>query len=453
MKVLIALAFCLACLFGSCRNAPSGPGDANTPPDANTPGDANTPTDANALDDANALADAGASTPLIQPTDLEYVGAFGLPGGSNGTSWEWGGNAMACCPKGDPQGPEDGFGGSIFGTGHDWYQQISEISIPVPVVSPTKKLSDLNTATTLQGFQDIRGRLGVGQMELPRAGMAYLPPQGAQTTDKLHFCWGEHYQEAQVVSHGWCELDLSRPKAAGGWYLGDLANYSTNDYMFTIPEAWATANTPGKLLATGRFRDGGWSGQGPSLFAYGPWNHGNPPAARTRLAATPLLLYSTSSYDEPVDRKMNGYHHADEWSGGAWLTAGDRSAVIFVGTKGTGECWYGFANGVRWPENPPYPPVPPPPNDQRGWWSTGFEGQFVFYNPGHLAAVAKGTLKRYAPQPYASLNVDEHLFNVRSAQQKYHLGAASFDRTNGLLYVFEYRGDGDKPLVHVWRVT
>ncbi len=28
----------------------------------------------------------------------------------------------------------------------------------------------------------------------------------------------------------------------------------------------------------------------------------------------------------------------------------------------------------------------------------------------------------------------------------------AFDRVDGLSYVIEYRADGDKPLVHVWRV-
>jgi hypothetical protein len=376
-----------------------------------------------------------------------------LPEGSNETGWEYGGNAMTYYPDGDPNGPTDGFPGSLFGTGHDAEQQVSEVTIPVPVVSPGKSLNDLSTAGTLQGFRNIRAPLQIGPLELPRAGLTYLPKQGSQTTGKLHFCWGQHFQEEQAVSHGWCELDLSNPKTAGGWYIGQQSNYSINDYLFAIPPAWAAANTPGKLLATGRFRDGGWSGQGPALFAYGPWNEGNPPPPNTRLHEVTLLLYTSTLNPEAEQHRMTGYHHADEWSGGAWLTAGDKSVVIFVGTKGTGDCWYGFANGVRWPDNPPYPPIPPPPNDDRGWWSTGFKGQFIFYNPDDLAAVAKGTRKLYDPQPYASLDVDKYLFSIRSGQQKHHLGDACFDRANRLLYVFELMADGEKPLVHVWRVN
>ena len=407
-------------------------------------------------------------TELIQPEDFEYKGAFRLPGGSNGTNWEWSGNAMAYYPDGDSGGSEDNYPGSIFATGHDWEQQISEITIPVPIISQSKSIDhlnsaenitsakvirDLNTAVTIQEFHDIRGELVKFDLELPRAGLAYLPKQGSQSYGKIYFCWGEHYQETQVVSHGWCEINLSDPKTAGGWFIGDRSNYSTNDYLFEIPEVWASAYTPGKLLATGRFRDGGWSGQGPSLFAIGPWNEGNPPPPGKRLKEIPLILYSSTLDNPTVNHTMNGYHHSDEWSGGAWLTSGNKAAVIFVGTKGTGDCWYGFSNGIVWPDEPPYPEIPDPPHDIRGWWSTGFEGQFIFYDPTELAKVAQGTMEPYEPQPFANLNIDKHLYSLKSSQQKYHLGAASFDRKRSILYVFEYRADGDKCLVHVWKIN
>jgi hypothetical protein len=244
------------------------------------------------------------------------------------------------------------------------------------------------------------------------------------------------------VSHGWSELDLSTPQSAGAWRLGGYLNYVTSDYLFDIPQAWADSYTPGMYLATGRFRDGGQGAEGPSVIAYGPWNEGNPPAVGSTLAAVPLLLYG--SVYESAPPKMNDYHHSDEWSGGAWLTAGDKAAVIFVGTKGQGSCWYGCADGT---DAPPWPP-----DCNRGWWSTSFVGQILFYNPADLAAVAMGEMESHEPQPYATLDIDPVLYHVQSTQEWHHLGAASFDRDRGLLYIFEPHGDGDKPLIHVWRV-
>ncbi|UCE20297.1 MAG: hypothetical protein JSV84_08165 [Gemmatimonadota bacterium] len=387
---------------------------------------------------------------LIQPEDLEYVGAFRLPDELEEIGWAWSGAAMAYYPGGDPEGPDDGYPGSIFGTGHNWYQYVSEITIPVPVHSPAKNLSELNTAVTLQPFQDIKGGL-FPEFEIPRAGLEYLPAQGEQIKGKLYFCWAQHMGQGDTnPSHGWCELDLSNPQTAGAWRIGNYWNYVTTDYIFEIPQVWADAHTPGMYLVTGRFRDGGQGARGPSLLAYGPWNEGNPPAPGSQLQTAPLLLYTDVT--SPDEYTLNGYHHSDEWSGGAWITTGDRSAVIFVGTKGTGECWYGFADGTVWPDEPPYPPVPDPPHDERGWWSTGFEGQILFYDPADLAAVARGEMEPYEPQPYAALNIDEYLYHIESSQQWYHVGAAGFDRDRGLLYVFEPLVDNDKSIVHTWRV-
>jgi hypothetical protein len=391
----------------------------------------------------------------IQPSDLEYLGAFRLPDGVPGSevkTWGWGGYAMTYYPGGNPGGPDDGYPGSIFGTGHAWEYQVSEITIPIPVISAARNLSDLNTASTLQSFQDI---MNVSNLEIPRVGLAYLSKQGSQTSDKLYFCWGQHLQEGGELTHGWCELNLSSPQIQRAWYINcPHYEYNTNDYLFEIPAYWAAANTPGKLLASGRYRDGGWSGQGPSLVAIGPWNQGNPPASGTSLQYVTLLRYTSTedpeSWTQATNHTMTNYHHSDEWSGAVWLTAGNKSAVIFVGTKGTGECWYGFGNGVVW--EPPYPPVPAPPYDERGWWSTGFEGQFIFYDPDDLAAVANGTMESWEPQPYASLNVDQYLYHIESMRQWYHLGGACFDRTRGILYVFEPYVDNDKPIVHAWKV-
>jgi hypothetical protein len=285
-------------------------------------------------------------------------------------------------------------------------------------------------------------------MEMPRAGLAYLPAQGAQASDKLYFALAPHLDEgATDPSHAWSELALADPQSAGPWRIGDYGrgyalNYVTGDYLFDIPRGWADTHVSGRALATGRYRDGGQGAQGPSLFAIAPWDAGNPPAAGSTLTATPLLLYTAVTDAE--QHTMSDYHHADEWTGAAWLTAGERAAVVFVGTKGTGDCWYGCADGT---DAPPWPS-----GCDRGWWSTGFAGQLIFYDPADLSAVAQGAMETWEPQPYARLDVDDVLYHITSDQQKYHVGALAFDRARGMLYLFEPFGDGDKPLVHVWHV-
>ena len=390
-------------------------------------------------------------TNLIQPTDLVYKGAFRLPAGADGDDgprgWSWGGTAAAYYPSGNPNGPSDGYTGSLFGTGHEVYMNVSEINIPKPVISSSKNLNALNRASMLQEFQDII--LGDGYIELPRVGLAYLSKQGSQSSGKLYFGWGQHFQEENSNTHGWFNTTLSSPQRKGDWRIDNKSAYSTPDYVFDIPSSWAAANTPGKRLATGRYRDGGWSGQGPSLYAYGPWNDGNPPSAGTHLSTTTLLEYDTSIENDALynnsANSMDNYHHTDEWSGASWLTKGNKAAVIFAGTKGVGDSyWYGDTDGAC-----------TECAGDRGWWSPQLKGRIIFYDPSDLAKVAAGTMEPYEPQPYAYLNIDQYLYHITGNQQKYHLGAITYDRNNGILYVFEFRGDtdNDRPLVHVFKVN
>jgi hypothetical protein len=410
-----------------------------------------------------------ASPGLIQPTDLVYQGAFRLPDAAGGCDWTYSGHAMTYYPGGDPDGPDDGHPGSIFAVGNDAEcQHVSEISIPAPVVSPGKNPSELNTATTLQHFNDIRsGLFGEHQnLTLPRVGLEYLPAQGPQKTDKLHFCWAQHIQDFEP-SHGWCELDLSNPRSAGPWKFGSYTNYATNDYLFEIPKQWADVNAPGQYLASGRAREGPWSGRGPALFAYAPWKDGNPPAANSTLKTlTPLLLYGTQTPGTPEivsddSMAMKGYQESDHWFAGAWLTAGTRAAVVLVGTKALGKSWYGFANGIVWPYDcadrspPTCPEYPPWPYDNRGFWADGYAAQMIFFDPADLAAVASGSKPTHEPQPYATLDFSNRLFDPRIHVKRYKrdlVAATCFDRERGLIYSFERQADEEKGLVHVWKI-
>lgn len=202
---------------------------------------------------------AGADTNLIQPGDLQYKGAFRLPDVSTGSDWTYSGYGMTYYPHGDPSGPSDGYPGSLYAVGHDQDQMIAEISIPIPVISPSKNVEDLNTAATLQPFTDIRGAL-FGYMDIPSPGLEYLPAQGSQLTGKIHFCWSQWIQ-VNEPSHGWFDPNLSAPQIAGPWFFANYSNYLTNDFLFEIPEEWAQENTPGSVW----FQAGSGKGNGAAM--------------------------------------------------------------------------------------------------------------------------------------------------------------------------------------------
>ncbi len=395
----------------------------------------------------------------IEPGDLQYLGAFRLPEGSGGSDWAYSGMAMTWYPHGDAEGPNDGFPGSLFAVGHDHQQFVSEISIPVPVISAARNPADLPVAETLQPFADIKAGL-FDYLEMPTPGLAYLPAKGEQTSEKLYWCWGQHIQYREST-HGWCELDLSRPQSSGPWYFNDHNNYTTCDYLFDIPQSWADEHVNGYSLASGRWREGIWSGMGPALYACAPWLEGTLSAEDSTISATiPLLLYGI---DDPAlpeivthdSMKMIYYNPGDQWTGACWLTEGERSALLFVGTKAIGNTWYGYSDGTVWPEEGPWPPIPEWPHDNRGFWSDSISAQFLFYDTNDLAAVARGSLQPFQPQPYAVLDINHLLYDPGygvTRYKRFNLGAACYDRENRLLYVVERQADAEKSLVHVWQV-
>ena len=390
------------------------------------------------------------SQALLSPDELVYLGAFRLPEASGNSSWEYSGQGLAYNPMGDPQGADDGFPGSLFGVGHDQQMQVSEITIPLPVKS--KEVDLLNSAEALQPFSDISGGRINENLILPVVGLEVL-------NNRLFFCFGQHMQDFEP-SHGISSLDLSNPQTMGPYKVDNISNYTSNDYLFKIPETWAAAHTPGKTLATGRFREGVWSGFGPALYTINPQFDGVIPAV-------PLLLYGEQIPGEAVissnpGMQMENYLLADHWSGGAWLTTPQKSAVIFAGTKAMGASWYGFANGVEWPYDcaegsvSTCPAVPEYPYESRGYWAEEYQAQIIFYNPDDLAAVAEGSQSSYTPQPYAILDISPILFDPKTDLERYKrdlLGDVAYDAEHQLLYVVERLADGDKSIIHVWQIS
>jgi len=433
---------------------------------------------------------------VIQPADIEYLGAFRLPGGEDPPqTFAYGGNAMTFNPDGDPSGAQDSFPGTLFITGHDRIaygavpdgDQVAEVSIPVPVNS--RNIADLNTADFIQDFANVTAGHFTELEEIPKVGLQYL--NRPETGPKIHIAWGQHLQPQDIPSHGWFNPTLLNPGFQGTWFIGNQDLYSVNGYMFEIPAQWADVYTGGRYLATGRMRDGGQGGMGPTIFAYRPWlADGTPPPSGARLEEVPLLLYENAYNTEDIVRSLNGYQHPDSWEGGAWITtASGKGAVLFAGTKSTGtKYWYGYIN----PNGPQLACVDAEVTDfptcrmadgsvcpqedfsgccdgasgacvsNRGWWTTRFDAEFILYNPADLAKVATGQLESWQPQPYATIDIDEHLYLKPPEwdlvdlgwgdQRRLRIGDVSYDRVNGLLYVLELYADGAKPIVHVWKV-
>ncbi len=427
----------------------------------------------------------GMSGEVIFPDDLVYLGAFRLPGGDEPpVTFGYGGNAMTYHPS-----------GSLFIMGHERIaygevpngNQVAEVSIPKPVIS--KNIDDLPTAEFIQNFSNIASGHFAGLDEIPRVGMQYL--NSDETGSAIHLSWGAHLQFETVPSHAWFSTPLNKNDFHGEWYIGDLSPYSINGFLFDLPQEWANTHVNGYPLATGRYRDGGLGGMGPSLYAYRPWNEdGSVPASGSHLEYVTLLQYQDALTNDQLINCLAGYQHADEWEGGAFLEdQAGKQAVIFAGTKADGEkFWYGYLN----PDDPTRPCVDTGVTDyvtcrmangdscpqadfsgccneeagtcatNRGWWSSRFDAQILFYDPVDLARVAEGELESWQPQPYAVLDIDDRLFFNSPEwdrqmlgwgdQRRFRVGDITFDREHRILYLLELFGDGARPVVHAWQV-
>jgi hypothetical protein len=384
-----------------------------------------------------------AADALIHPeNDLVYLGAFRLPDEtSNGTIWNYGGHGMTYYPLGDP-GSNDDFPGSLFAISHVYQNYVSEFTIPKPVISATRNVEELNKAQTLQPFADITGGRQTGGLTGTTLGdMQYMPAMNGQQEAKLYWVLYEYYMPPpEDPSFGWSGLDLAGSESYGLWRIDGETFSSTSKYLFEIPSDWASENTPGHLLAAGRFRlvnGGSW---GPALYAISPWNenNGHPPPPGTAMDSTRLLYYPD------VDHRLDHFSAVDTWDDGVWLTTGHKSAVVFVGTKGIRE--YGDLEYYGIPQ-------------QDGCGGKGYHGEpyypaMLFYDPADLAKVASGTLESHQPQPYAWFNIKDLLFSTGCGRDI--LGGVGFDREHGLLYIIEKKGDGyeeSKPIVHAWKLV
>ena len=374
----------------------------------------------------------------LQPDRIHYLGAFQLPmdGDLEEEMFSWSGEAIAYAEERD----------SLFVVGHNWFTYVAEISVPNPMMSEI--VSQLPMAEILQPLTNIRdGLFDRWDLEIPRVGLEVMD-------DDLYFCWGAHYQDVEGLgTHGVHALDLSEESADHVVLIGDH-NYSTNDYLFKIDAEWREAFFDDMDLVTGRFRDGGWSGMGPALFAFSSEDLKNGEMDE-EIDAMPLILYS-NSYEGDEGGKMVGYSHADSWSGGAWVGSEVGSAVVFVGTHGWGETWYGFSNGVVYPTSgdtdEEIPEVPEWPHDERGWWNDDFRATMIFYDANDLVKVSEGNLMADEVQPYAMIDINEFLLGVHDETAMQYLGGVAYDAGQQRLFVMELFADEGRPVVHVFGI-
>jgi hypothetical protein len=287
-------------------------------------------------------------------------------------------------------------------------------------------------------------------------GMTYLPPQGSQTRGKIYFNCSTDYQdvESPAPAMGWFDTNLSQPNTAGLWYVGGDSLWNTSRYIFEIPKAWADLNAPGLRLATGRHRNSWGDSEGPNMCLCAPWLDGNPPAAGSTLRNTDTLMsFGGPGHPETWSRE---FAYSDTYQGGAWLTAGAKSAVIVSGIKdiNLAKSYYGYENWVTPDRCEPSGTC----EGQRGWRCGDGRASLLFFDPDELAAVVKGTMSPNEPQWYARLDINSYMFDpieptYLSTGAEAESLMVTYDRARQILYLSESYAIGTEPVIHVFAVT
>ena len=294
----------------------------------------------------------------LQPSDLQYLGAFRLPERADGApevaTWDYGGQALTYRPDGDPHGPADGFPGSLFGTGLDTEHWVSEIAIPVTGDLAEQGLGGathrLHPAAVRRPARDAVHTLHRDPADGPR--LPRHPPDRPQAAHGVGPALpGRPARCASPATPG--ATRPSRPptcRAPGGSATSrctaSTATSSRSPRAGRPPTSGAGAWPP---VATGTAAGRGWGRRCSRTRRGCPATRRHPARTSTwcRCCSTPAPSRTRPSFH------LNGYQHCDEWEGGAWITTpSGRSAVVFAGTKGVGEYyWYGWLDpsGNRMP--------------------------------------------------------------------------------------------------------
>ncbi len=409
---------------------------------------------------------------ILGHNDIKYIGAFRLPLDYQGqnSAWHYASTGLAFYPGGNLDADTaTNLPGSLYGIGHPLAPQISEFSIPRPIVSDNP--NDLRRAQMLKPFtQSIwpdvyaNGWQPAGGGD-PVVGITYHQEPGAGG-DGLYYSIFNSYNMGEGKAHGYVGLDLGH--AIGAWHIGGLPDSAghiapplTDRYLLSAPKAWANQHSQARSLLVGQgYQSGeGIPSYGPTLFAISPTEKtGGLPADNDVVDATVLLRYGTDG--SLPGQWLSGWSLTMGYSGAAWLQAGDKSAVAFAVSRPLGDTWYGGEDGsVTFTSDLDLPMTRGSSEQVRGPMATERQASLYLYNPNDLAKVASGEWQPWQPQPYQVIDLKQH-FMPGSDGREPNVGAISFDAENGFLYMIQANADTSlgaqaynrRSIVYVWKV-
>lgn len=349
----------------------------------------------------------GQSASLVSQNDMTYLGSFHVPVvGGNGFSY--GGHGLAFNPTKN----------SLYIVGHVYDLFTAEISIP-PLDG---------TATVLQPLQDsTAGKLGaIGSGQL-RIGGNLVYKNKLYTTGFVYY----DASGSQTLSHFNRPLNLSTSGVTGPYRVGSDGAGLYSGYMTTIPSDWQAKLGAPAMTGNCCLSIISRTSYGPSVSAWDPENTGS--------NAQILVAYDQShqtlgtygaSGSHPV---FNGTTRIT----GIFFPPGTAS-VLFFGSTGVGNYCYGEAAVCN-----------DPTNNAKGEHAYPYQAYIWAYNANDLAAVRAGTKQPYEVTPYATWKLND----FGTVGVDFATGGAAYDPATGRVYLSQIGGNGDLPLIRVYKIA
>ena len=351
-------------------------------------------------------------TKLVQVADLVHEGSFTLPNAQDTTGtygFEYAQGVLAFNPARN----------SLFVVGHDWNQQVAEVSIPALG----------GTATVLQPFVDaLGGRITQINPTDPNAkkigGMAVIGNQLVLTAYS-------YYDGAMSAtsSHFVRPVTLTASGLQGPFRVGSLNPGFYAGYFAPVPAAWQAAL--GGTLLNGQCCLGivSRTSYGPSVSVVNP---ADLTSARANTPATMLVGYPEAHATLAAWASTGPLFNGTTIMRGVVLPEGT-ATVLFFGRHGMGTWCYGEPTTCKDPED-----------SGKGTHAYPYEPHVWAYNANDLAAVRAGTKQPWDVKPYATFRLP--------GLTKAGIGGVAVDPATGRIFVSEQFGDGAKLRIHVFRI-
>jgi hypothetical protein len=391
---------------------------------------------------------APAGLPLVQKTDLTYVGAFRLPAsGQYPSTFDYGGQGLVYFSENN----------SLLLAGADIYGLVAEVDIPAPA---TGALGNLPRAGMRQPYTDVLDgkRLTVDGDKNNGAYIGGLLPAPPYLIVSVYDFYDGTANQSKSHFRTNLKFGAVAGQVVGPVQVGNNQAGFVSGYMTTVPAAWQAALGGSALTGNCCLSIISRTSLGPSVSVFNPADVGGAtPVPATRLLGYPLAHPTIGAYDPPGEL-FNGA----VTMGGVAFPAGTRS-VLFFGRKPTSKANYCYGEGTPNPalDRQPVPGTNgqviycyDPVSSAKGTHGYPYTFFVWAYDANDLVAVKQGKKQTWEPVPYATWGFDLPFQTSTGYGAGRQIKGVAYDPATQRIYLTAEGQDGCcTPLVHVFTIA